>query len=87
MARYFFHIQGDDLVHDEDGTELPSALHAREAAARFAGEMLRDRPDLVLDQGYLGVEVADESGLILFSVMVLGNDAPAVEGLLHPVRQ
>jgi hypothetical protein len=87
MARYFFHMLGDELVTDDEGTELPSALHAREAATRFAGELVRERPELVLDAGLLRVEVTDDAGLILFSILVLANDAPAMGSLLRSARQ
>lgn len=87
MARYFFHVQRDGLVLDEHGTEFSSALEARDAAARFAGDLLRETPSQIFDQGHLAVAMADESGQVLFSVLVLGNDVPAIEGLPGVARQ
>lgn len=87
MPRYHFHVLDDGFAHDEEGTDLPSALHARLAATRLAGELVSERPQLVLDTGLLRVEVTDNAGLILFSVLVLANDAPALRGLVDPARR
>jgi hypothetical protein len=86
MARYFFHVQNERLVLDEHGTEFSSALEARDAAARFAGDLLREAPGQIFGQGHLAVAMADESGQVLFSVLVLGNEAPAAEDLLRAAR-
>jgi len=41
MARYFFHIKdGNDLIRDEEGTELPGLEEARAKAILAAREIL-----------------------------------------------
>jgi hypothetical protein len=39
MPRYFFHLQNDIHVHDEEGQELPDDGAALDAAVKFARDM------------------------------------------------
>ncbi|MDB5719801.1 MAG: hypothetical protein JWP15_419 [Alphaproteobacteria bacterium] len=78
--RYFFNLAG--AVHDPDnaGLELADMGSARLMAAQHAGELLRDRPGLVWQGEELRVEVTDCDRLVMFTVIVLGVDAPASLG-------
>ncbi|MDQ0558665.1 hypothetical protein QO004_000440 [Rhizobium mesoamericanum] len=69
MTRYFFHIRdGDDLVEDTDGVELPDHASAREEAVRAAREMLAEK--LLLGERIDGelFEVTDESGRVVETI-------------------
>jgi phage terminase large subunit-like protein len=74
---YFFNIAGAAYDPDVEGFELASMGEARLMAAKHAGELLRDRPGLVWQGEELRVEVTDSNQLVLFTVIVLGVDAPA----------
>lgn len=74
--RYFFNLAGAIQDPDHEGFELPDIAEARIAAARFAGEYLRDRPEV----GWLGeefrIEVTDSDGRLQFTFTARGQDAP-----------
>ena len=73
---YFFNIAG--AIHDPDvqGVKLDSLGAARVLAAQHAGEILRDRPGVVWAGEELRVEVTNPNRLVLFTIIVLGIDAP-----------
>ena len=77
---YFFNLAGAVYDPDVDGIELPTIGAARLEAAKHAGELLRDRPGLVWGGEELRVEVTDSNQLVLFTVIVLGVDAPSSRG-------
>ena len=49
-------------------------------AVRFAGETLRDQPDLAWRGEEYRVEVTDADQLILFTFIAMGVDSPATKG-------
>lgn len=75
VSRFFFHVEGgpDDL-----GLELPSVAHAKCEAARYAGHLLCDAADTFWETSELTMRVANEAGLVLFTVTISGTDAPAI---------
>lgn len=77
---YFFNVAGAEDGPDGQGVELAQMNDARMVAARHAGELLADRPDLAWAGEPLRVEVTDANRLILFTVMVLGTNAAAAAG-------
>ena len=77
MPRYFFHRVDGGFVPDTEGTDLPDLDAARTEAVIYAGETIRDRPDFVWDGRDFRVEVMDEGGNLLCTVVVLGIDATA----------
>jgi len=48
VPRFFFHVQNDTLVLDEEGMEFPDVDSAREEAIRACGEMIREVPEIFL---------------------------------------
>lgn len=89
MPRFFFHVHDGTTMLDDEGTVLPNVDTARKMAVTFAGELLRDLRRDVEDGEDWKVDVADEHGLILFTVMLSALDAPAgrhagTRGLLNP---
>lgn len=78
--RYFFHLSDGSQVLDETGTELPDHAAARLHAVQAASEALQREPAR-LDNEDIRIEVADETGLILFTIIVLVVTAAATGGL------
>jgi len=77
VHRYFFNEIGGQLKPDDAGLEFPSIEAARVEAVRYAAEVLRERPTLIWAGEDFRVEVTDERHLTLFTVIVVGIDAPA----------
>ena len=80
MPRYFFHRTDGGFDPDTEGTELPDMEVARVEAVRYAAGTMRDRPDYVWDGKDFRIEMTDEAGILLCTVVVLGIDAPAMRG-------
>jgi hypothetical protein len=78
----FFNLAG--AVYDPDviGIEVETIDKARVLAAENIAEVIRDRPNIVWAGEEVRLEVTDESQMVLFTVIVVGIDAPAVAG--HP---
>lgn len=79
MPRYFFHDVAGRRQRDTKGMSLPNIKAARIEAIAYAGQVLRDRPDKVWASGQWRVEVADEEGRLLFTLVTVAVDAPASE--------
>lgn len=77
MPRYFFHTVEGGRDSDQEGTELPNDAAARKAAIRFAGAVMHDEPDVLWDGRDYRVEVTNETGALLFTIVMLSIDAPA----------
>ena len=80
MPRYFFNLAGAVRDRDDMGHELPNLSEARRAAAVAAGEYLRDRPEVAWMGEEFRMEVTNKQGLILFTLITLGVDAPVSVG-------
>jgi len=74
MTRYFFHMQdGEAVVDDEQGLELPDLNAAREEAIRTCAEMLRDMPPAIKNGDPFRLWVTDQPssrGTTMFAVTV-----------------
>ena len=79
--QFFINLAGAVYDPDGEGVDLPTISDARIEAVRFAGELLKDRPQLVWMGEEVRVEVTDENQLMLFTVIVAGVDAPAAKGM------
>jgi hypothetical protein len=80
MPRYFLHLWDGDLFEkDEEGTDLPDRVAAREEALRFAQEIRGDlaTPDRAL------VEVEDERGSTVWLLQFCGMAGGATRGIGH----
>ena len=74
MPRYFFNIQNQETLPDKEGNELAGPDAARIAAVTFAGEYVRDHPDMIWDGHRFAVEVRDSSDAVVFRVVVAAED-------------
>jgi hypothetical protein len=77
--RYFFNEAGGLSLRDDVGFDLPDHNAARIMAVKYAGELLRDHPTLIWSGQDFRVEVTGEDGLLLFTIVIVGVDAPAVQ--------
>ena len=76
MSRYFFTLN-DGLPPDDEGIELSDLGSARIEAVGMAADLLRDRPEMFAQGNDWTVSVADESGLVLFQILIVATEAPA----------
>jgi hypothetical protein len=72
--RYFFNAANGHYDRDTEGTELESAAAARVMAVRYAADILRDHPTIVWVGEDFRIEVKDETGLMLFTIIIFGVD-------------
>ncbi|HET9395034.1 MAG TPA: hypothetical protein VFO36_03175 [Nitrospiraceae bacterium] len=79
--RYFFNQLNGHVKVDDQGLEFASIRDARIEAVRYAGEVIKDHPTLVWTGEDFRIEVTDENALLLFTVVVVGVDAPAAKNL------
>jgi len=75
-VKCFFNVAGAIYDPDVDGHEMVDLAEARTMAVHQAAELLRDNPKVIWGGEEFRVEVTDEDRLILFTVIVLGVDAP-----------
>ena len=77
MSRFFFNEIEGEFKPDDQGVELASLDDARLEAVRYAAEVLRDRPSIVWEGDEYRIEVTNAEHLLLFTLIVVGLDAPA----------
>lgn len=78
MPRFFFHVEDGP---DELGVDLPSLATAKRQATHYAAALLSDAVDTFWEKPNLRMWVEDERGLTLFSIDVVGNDAPVIRAV------
>ena len=84
MPLFFFHIDDGGSAVDGLSLMLPNALAARNEAAKFAGEMLQDRPAAFWEgKAAWTVTVADDTGATLFILTLEGRASSAAMDRLH----
>ncbi|AMU96147.1 hypothetical protein AOA14_16195 [Sphingopyxis terrae subsp. terrae NBRC 15098] len=75
MPRYYFHSSSGQRELDDEGVELSDTAAARVEAARYAGHLLGDNPELINDVDTLRIEVTDEDGCLCCVVLIASVDA------------
>lgn len=58
--------------------DLPSVAEAKREAARYVGRIVRDEAAEFWKSGDLRLTVSDDKGLLLFTIDVIGHEAPAL---------
>lgn len=76
MPRYHFDSVDGRRDPDPDGLDLPNDHAARSMAVRYAGEVLTSDPDVVWRKGQWRVEVMNDDGVLLFTLLTVAIDAP-----------
>jgi hypothetical protein len=65
MPHYFFHIRNDDeLIRDEEGTDLPDLSAARKEAALTAHSLVTEAAESAEPWDHAAIEIWDESHLV-----------------------
>lgn len=77
MPRYFFHTADGSRDLDREGIDCADDGAARKQAIRYAGEVMRDEPQVLWDDHDFRVEVMNEAEDLLFTVVMISIDAPA----------
>ena len=83
MPRYFFHTNSPEDRGEAAGMEFESLHAAKCEAVRYAGQLLCDAAAHFWDNADFEMTVADEKGLILFTMRVVGTEAPAIRTSLN----
>ena len=83
MPRFFIHSNhpSERNVQDDEGIEFESIHDAKCQAVAYAGHLLADSAEQFWDTADFELLVTDENGLILFTMRVVGTEAPAVRSL------
>lgn len=74
MARFMFKMATRPAVE----MDLPSVAEAKREAARYVGRIVRDEAAEFWKSGDLRLTVSDDKGLLLFTIDVIGHEAPAL---------
>ncbi len=83
MPIFHFSIHGDESP--AEGVELASIADAKNTAIRYVSRLLTDHAPAFWQSGHIGLSVSDETGLMLFSIEIVGTDAPAIRvEMPHP---
>ena len=86
MARYFFHTNLPSERHlQNEGMEYPSVQKAKCEAVAYAGRLICDASETFWDTSDFEMIVTDENGLMLFTMRVVGTEAPAIRTGLRSV--
>lgn len=81
MARYTIQLKTESHVREALEVDRDDLQALRLELARFAGELLRDHANEIwVDQDWR-IDVADESGLILYVMQVSATDTAATMSL------
>lgn len=78
MQRYFFHTNHPTKGQGAGAVEFTDLRAAKCEAVRFAGRVLCDVAENFWDDADFELMVTDEKGLILFTMRVVGTEAPAI---------
>jgi hypothetical protein len=74
MPKFHFHLDGE---RDEQGLNLPDLAAAKCEALEFASRHICDAANAFWDREEWLLSVADESGLTLFQLHIIGTEAAA----------
>jgi hypothetical protein len=84
MPKYLIRFCDGQSALDQDKyeTELSDLVAAKRQATKLVGEMLQSYPDRFWDTRAWTVDVMDQAGRVLFTVLALASVSPAA----HPAR-
>ena len=77
MPRFHFNVHDGTNIPDVEGAELPNLDAARREAVKLSGALLRDHADQFWTGEQWTMDVTDERGLILFSLLFVATNAPS----------
>jgi hypothetical protein len=81
MPRFYFHTNHGFVpdLQDNEGYTFPDAHTAKGEAVKYAAELLSDVGESFWDPRDFEMTVTDEKGLILFTIRMIGTEAPALQ--------
>jgi hypothetical protein len=77
MPRYHFNVEDGQSTVDGGGTELESLEVAKCEAVKLAGRTICEAAGEFWDRSEWSMTVTDEDGLTLFTLHVVGTEAPS----------
>jgi hypothetical protein len=85
VPRYFFHTNhpAERVVQDDEGIIFPNVERAKGEAVAYAGRLLCDAAERFWDDSDFELTVTNARGLILFTLRIVGTEAPAVRNADH----
>ena len=78
MPGFHFHLMHDVEIRDEAGVERDNPHAAKRHAAKLIVDVLCKEPEQFWKSDVYRVSIADERGLLLLSVEMLAQSAPAL---------
>jgi D-lyxose ketol-isomerase len=78
VSRFFFHTNNPQAQGVSEGVEFANLAAAKCEAVRYAGQLLCDVAEHFWDEADFELTVTDHQGLILFTMRVVGTEAPAI---------
>lgn len=78
MPRYYFNVYDGVSSPDQDGTELADLAGAKIAALRLMGQLLNDDPDSFWNNHQWRLDVTNDAGLTLFTLMFAAVESAAI---------
>ena len=85
MALFKFHLD-DGSTAEAECVELADLAAARMVALQFVGQLLQDQAADFWKRGELRLMVSDEANLALFSIHVVGTEAPSIQISVIPTQ-
>lgn len=80
VKRYFFNVRNGGISPFPQCIDLSSIQEVRQEAVNLACLALGDNPEEFWRAGEWQLTVTNESGLNLFSLLILATDAPVARG-------
>jgi hypothetical protein len=77
MPRYFFHVDDGNSTRDGEGLYLADIEVAKCEAIKMAGRIICDAAADFWGRSEWSMTVTNEVGLALFTLQVVGTEAPA----------
>lgn len=80
MPRFYFHSNhpAERNLQDDAGLDFATLNDAKCHAVVYAGELLCNAKEHFWETADFELTVTDEKGLILFSMRIVGTEAPAI---------
>jgi hypothetical protein len=83
MSRYYFHLTLPKAPRDKVGQELENVQAAKCAAVQLIADRLCSHPQAFWDADAHRVEVANESGLMLFAIDLFTTTSPIIASAIR----
>ena len=86
LPRYYFNIDDGSGIEDKVRMDLPSLAEAKCEAVSYAGRLICDHAGKFWNSGDWTMTVTNENGLSLFTLQLVGTEAPAIRSVVSSTR-